>query len=433
MKSRTILFIVFLTMLITINSISEPVAPFTLLTHASSGIINTDSSLFLRFSKSVKGFVVGKPIKADFFEITPDVKGKAIFNDEYNFEFKPETGFETNKSYSYKIDLSKIFTKTELTSNIIRFDFRTPERVLRKINSTLESNFDDPQNSLRIRINVEMSSYTSEDLINNGCFFTIDNKQVLFYAKTTDNLNFEIISQPLMRQKNDFDVNFLIDSKKLNMISKSNIRIKIPSIKEMEVYKTEALMNGNTLYAQIVFSEPVKKEFDIDGYIYAEGLNQTKFRIENNIIFIYGNFINGREYNIKVREGIRSEYGNISKKSYEKKIIFPDMQPEVSFTQEGSLLSGLNSEKIVIKTVNTEKVTMTVRKVYSNNIAFFLQDNDISGGSDYYYNSHRTGEEIYKQDIYIGKEKNALIMTEIDISSILSEHRDGFFYNKCGI
>ena len=96
-------------------------------------------------------------------------------------------------------------------------------------------------------------------------------------------------------------------------------------------------------------------------------------KIKNKVV-ITGDFNLGDSYEIEIREGLKSKDGLELKENYKTTVSFKDLEPKISFSNEGIILPGVNEKRISFRSINVKKVNVTLKKIYENNTTQFLQE-----------------------------------------------------------
>ena len=125
---------------------------------------------------------------------------------------------------------------------------------------------------------------------------------------------------------------------------------------------------------EIRFSEDLDLNNDINAYIKVNSdIPYILVKIKNKVV-VTGDFNLGDTYEVEIREGLKSKDGLKLKENYKTIVSFKDLEPKISFSNEGIILPGVNEKRISFRSVNVKKVNVTLKKIYENNTTQFLQE-----------------------------------------------------------
>ncbi|HCL80515.1 MAG TPA: hypothetical protein DIC53_11190, partial [Synergistaceae bacterium] len=89
---------------------------------------------------------------------------------------------------------------------------------------------------------------------------------------------------------------------------------------------------------------------------------------EYNGFSIVGDFAPRQRVTVTIKKGLPSSYGTALARDFTQAVIFPDMEPGVTFPTGGSVLSPAGDLRIPIETINTDEISLNLWRVYENNI-----------------------------------------------------------------
>ncbi|UCG52091.1 MAG: hypothetical protein JSW58_00635, partial [Candidatus Latescibacterota bacterium] len=185
------------------------------------------------------------------------------------------------------------------------------------------------------------------------------------------------------------------------------------------------------------FSDPVKDDLDLSGYITVEPEIDYEMRVDGKYLFLQGDFYPGRSYNITIAAGFPSVYGAKRATEFRTAFSLGNIKPEVQWLSRGIYLPTDNNYRLQFKSVNIAKVRVTVTEVFPQNIGFFIQRNALydqtSGpqrgryGHFTYQDLNRVGEQIFSEYVEITEDWNKWVKTELDLSPVFNDRRNSVF------
>lgn len=212
-------------------------------------------------------------------------------------------------------------------------------------------------------------------------------------------------------------------------------------VKGLQIKNISASSGGNPSI-DITMSEEITEE-NLEGYIKITPSVKYKTIKMREQIIITGDFDINTEYEIELLKGLKGKQEKLAENKKEN-IKFKEVEPKISFSNEGIILPKLNGNKVAFKSVNVKRVNLKVRKIFLNNTTQFLQDFKFKGNGnifDYYIqnNLYKVGETIFERDYNLEYKKNIWSQTEIELKNLtdekgiyiveLSFDKDGVDYN----
>lgn len=132
----------------------------------------------------------------------------------------------------------------------------------------------------------------------------------------------------------------------------------------------------------VTFSEPIRTAQDMKNLIRFD----TRFRtsVDKNRLYIYPEAELAGDYQVQIGRGVLNSEGKSLSESYTFTAVLPSRAPAIRFTGKGSILPSSNNANILFESVNYGKARVRVRRIYTNNLLQFFQQNNYN---DTYYSS----------------------------------------------
>ncbi|MFH1514524.1 MAG: MG2 domain-containing protein, partial [bacterium] len=191
----------------------------------------------------------------------------------------------------------------------------------------------------------------------------------------------------------------------------------------LKVNQIKAVQNRETRYIQIEFSTPITTK-NIREYISVQPEIKFKIESEDRIIKLKGPFKADNWYTVGIKRGLAGVDGRIIEKDLSQKVKIGDLEPSINFKNDGTYLPLSSSRKISLETVNIEKVTVEVSKIFKNNLVRLMQN---SGYYDYWYSVNDIGRIIETEEIETTGEKNETVSTLIDVGKYYQQDKKGIY------
>jgi uncharacterized protein YfaS (alpha-2-macroglobulin family) len=186
-------------------------------------------------------------------------------------------------------------------------------------------------------------------------------------------------------------------------------------------------LRRNSEFLEVVFSSPVKQYQDLRGFVSLSGDTDIRYSLEGNVLRIYGpqgrGIAPGMELLIQDLEDINGQ-----PLAEMVQYTAPDTWelPELRFTGSGTILPTSQSASMAIETRNLTGLLVEAFQIYGDNMAQFLQVNDLQGEKELY----RVGEPVWTKSIdfpWKNSDQNRWIRQGLDLSELSRKYPDGMF------
>jgi hypothetical protein len=180
---------------------------------------------------------------------------------------------------------------------------------------------------------------------------------------------------------------------------------------------------GGTIH--IYLSSPVSSD-EAAAYITVEPRIEYTLEVEHHTLILRGNFEPGASATVNIAKGLRSLQGPVLEREFSSKVVFPDLQPSVSFSARAIFLPKEGNGLLEFKSVNIGDVAVEVEHVFANNLVYFLT----SGYGDrghYYGTPVYLGRSLLVKNLSLDGAKNEPLLTTVDLKSIVGDTSRGIF------
>ncbi len=375
----------------TAPSYNPEIAAFT------SGVIPSESVIRVRLSADYQGEInMQEPVSAKLFDFKPSVAGETFWIDSRTLEFRPEKSFPSGKEYKVLFRVTKLFPGKKGAQ-----DFEFPISII------------------PMEISVEFTGLRTQsrtDLVWN---------EIRGVVKTTDNAKGEEIEKTIIASQNGQQLSvswlhdskgvlheFVIDSvmrtekkefvelswdgKSLGVKDKGSITYEIPSLTEFTLLETKINQQPEQ-YIQLSFSDPIKTDQYLNGLISLGNSVNLRFTVEDNLIRVYPEIRQSGTLQLIVEPGIKNILGFGFLENLEVTLNFEELKPAVRLIGQGVIMPQSEGLTFPFEAVNLKAVEVKVVRIFEDNVAQFLQINDLGGQSEL----RRTGRLIAKKTIIL--------------------------------
>lgn len=132
---------------------------------------------------------------------------------------------------------------------------------------------------------------------------------------------------------------------------------------------------------------------------------------------IFGDFSRG-SYQMRIDAGVRTADGGMLHTTYEKDFSVPARSPQIAFVSQGRYLPRSAWKSLPIRHMNLSGATLEVRHVPSDNLVFWMSDDDESA-------NERTSNLVVRKQIPLRGDPDTLTTSYVDLATLLSADTKG--------
>jgi uncharacterized protein YfaS (alpha-2-macroglobulin family) len=207
-------------------------------------------------------------------------------------------------------------------------------------------------------------------------------------------LSHEFSIDSVQRTEKRAVIDLIWDAGSLKSDEKGTLQYEVPALNDFELLETKIIQQPEQ-YIQLLFSDPIKPDQYLDGLISFDNSVSLRFSIESNIIRVYPEVRQSGNLEMSIMPGIKNILGYPFNEQKVLALNFIELKPEVRLIGQGVIMPGSEGLLFPFEAVNLKAVEVKVIRIYEDNIAQFLQVNDLNGGDEL----KRAGRLIAKKTI----------------------------------
>ncbi len=343
----------------------------------TSGVVSKKSTIRLQLAvDAVTTHAINEPVKQDLFDFSPSVKGKAYWVDARTIEFKPEKDLKPNELYEVSFKLGKVIQVPSKFKNF-RFNVQITKPAFVVNENGLRSSGKDNMSLSGEILTADVEESAKVEKLLNASVAGKNMKINWQHNEVNKTHGFTIEN---IRRENTSKVMYLSWSGDAFDIKQSDKReLQIPAVGDFKVLDVKAIQDDEQ-YVLVQFSDPIKVGQMLEGLINISGTEQLSYTIIGSEVKVYApNKLDGN-YTISVNEGIENQWGEKLSKGFTSNQFFENRLPSVKIHGTGNILPNSGGRIVLpFDATNLKAVDVSVIKVYENNVAQFLQNNNLSG------------------------------------------------------
>ncbi len=335
------------------------------------------------------------------FQISPETDGDIIITDQRTIEFRPVERLRSGTDYIVTFNLAELIP--DIPSGLKQFQFSF---------KTIKQSFIVDVKGMTAYNNNDLRWNSSAGIIQTADFIEGEQiEKVLLARQEGERLSINWDHSPdgkmhhftidsILRKEDKSSVDLEWNGSKIEVDNKGSREIPIPSLADFSIMDISVVQQPEQ-YIHIQFSDPLLAKQYLEGLIHVDNGTDLKFIIENNMVRAYPSVRQTGQLTVTVEMGIKNISGFRLKEKDDFQLNFEEVKPAVRLTGKGVILPGSEGLIFPFEAVNLKAVDVTVVRIYENNIAQFLQVNQLDGSDQL----KRVGRMIVRKTIILRSDK----------------------------
>ena len=382
------------------ESLQEEVSPlgqFTpYISSMTSGIISKTDPIIIKLNKMVEAVEVGEEVPSKYFDISPSVNVKAIWQTENTILIEPKEHLKSGTNYTVNLALHKLFELPEDFPKTFSFPIQTiPLSYAVSFESLVNpdpSNFALVNYTGKIKTSDWVENKEVEEMLTAN--FNGQDLEVSFQHDASQKVH-EFTIKGIERQKEDSELKVAWKGKPIEVNDQGSTILQIPSKDSFKALSATVERQGDP-FVKIVFSDPLKADQSFSDAIKI-GRYKIRATVDNNTLKIYstsGQF--GGKLNVEVLKNLKNARGLALDKAASFELRVSSFKPQVkSLVGSGHIIPSSNKMVLPLQVVGVKALEVTVIRIFSNNMVQYFQENDLGGT----YELQRVGRPVLKKTI----------------------------------
>ena len=337
----------------------------------TAGVIASTDPVRLFLTQEVPGIGINELLSDKVVNIDPQIDGDCLYMGDGLVEFKPAKGWENGKSYTFTIHLDQLI---QIPKNLkqFSFDFDVIPLDFSVMKGGISLNPKDMSIAAyqgKIRLSDQISL---DDL--RACFTLaseVGSPELELELINDDYARYEIIN--LERADENYDITLKWNGRNVGINQRGDLSITVPGKNQFDLLDVH-VDQGSDQHIRIEFSAALDPNQDLNGLIYLQNMDELRIRKVDNQVFMYPQQRISGEWILKVEAGLNSNTGQKLAESHQITVAMDALPPKVEFLGSGFVLPNSDGLLLPIRTVNLRAIDVYIYRIYSNNIAQFLQN-----------------------------------------------------------
>ncbi len=359
----------------------------------TSGVISSESSIKIQLNQNYPAAKPdGNPISEVLFSFNPDIEGKAYWLDKRTIEFRPEKKLKSEEIYDAEFLLSKLIDVPSKFKKL-PFQFSIIKQAFAITNDGLF--VPDVTNAGRYQLKgvMKTADVIDGEKVEKIIIAKQDGRKLpVIWTHDTDRKTHVFQIDSIKREEKSGKLDLEWNGNEIEVSNSGSASVEIPANTDFRIVNVKVIQEPEQ-FVTLSFSDPLDASQNLEGLIRIGSDFNHRFTIDNSLIRIYTtNRLSGKLM-LFVDASIKNKDGKILTRPFSAEVSFEDLKPAVRLLGKGVILPNSNGLILPFEAVNLSKVDIRILKIFENNIAQFLQVNDLSGNNELY----RVGKEVYKE------------------------------------
>ncbi|HLV42573.1 MAG TPA: MG2 domain-containing protein, partial [Brumimicrobium sp.] len=367
----------------------------------TSGVISATAPIKIQLTEAYsKKISPNLPIKEDFITISPSVKGKTVWIDQYTLQFIPEEKFKSGETYWVNFDLGKV-SDVPKELKTFKFPFSIVKQAINFEIDGLKSYSNESMEYYQFLGTAITADAISTETLNKNFKVTVngESKKVKWTPNGKDRL-YTMVVDSILRKDKAGEVKVSWNTYPEGDKHTKELTHEVPALGDFKVTGTTVVQYPEQ-YVLVRFSDPLLANQNLKGLVEIRGSNDVKTAISTNELRIYPPSRLEGSHNLILNAAIQNVKGYKFKKNESITIDFKAIKPAVRLVGKGSILPSSNNMMVPFEAVNIKAVDVRIIKIFESNVTQFFQSNDYDGSDEL----KRVGRVIRKKTIYLAEDK----------------------------
>lgn len=356
----------------------------------TSGLVSARSNITVELTQPSPYFEEeGGEAPSRLFDISPSVKGRAVWRNSQAVEFIPAEPLKSGERYVVTVQLHKLLDVKEQSLREMVFGLRViPQSMAVDIEGMVIESSENPY-TYHLRGVVRTADVADHDALL-SCIHAKHNGRALDVdLQAAEEANaYKLRIGGIERETKSGEVELRWDARPIGGDAEGGERFQLPALGQFEVLSSACEQVPNQAVV-VYFSDLLDAKQHLAGLVElsqeqtggGDGMMLTKssklrYHIAGNVLRIYppNGDVTG-SVNLHVNYGVMDAIGQKLAKEYQATHWFERIKPAIRGVGQGVVLPSSEGLVLPFEAINVRAVMVEVIKIYENNIPYYLQRN----------------------------------------------------------
>ena len=404
------------------------------------GDVERTTNFTVIFSKDiVSDSLTNVPLDAAPITFTPEIPGQFQWIASNKLRFYPDVMLAPSTEYTAEVQTRATADQGFALKGERMFTFQTPR--LRVVSAFLNFEYDPASNQqatlvASVEFNHDVSPEEVSDLVS---LRYKDGRRIPYQLTSAEAGRVISLEAPeVEREADERQIQLHLEEGltgvggNLGLASDYTRGVMLPGQNSLKIEQMTSVRESSTSqYVKVRFNQPIRGD-GAESFISIEPAVEVQATGSHQYLTLRGRFQTDRTYQITVRQGLMAVDGSQLGRDFSSAVTFrqENIPPQLDFVGDGFFLSRGGNLNLGLSTINIDKVTVEVDKIFANNLVQVLNAYDFTEPEGYYYwnaDLSTLGQQVYSEDLIVPIETNEEVVTPIAIESYLDRQRTGIF------
>lgn len=344
----------------------------------TAGHISARSPILVRIAEGQQWKDSSEAAIQGLFELSPNVEGVVRWHDQQTLAFQPTERLEQEKTYTASFDLGDLIA---VPSGLETFKFQvtTVRQSIDARVSDMQSLSPTDLTYQRLIVAVQTGDdATGQDL--EGCFTASQQGRTLAltWEHEPNGLYHRFTVDSVLRGETASQVEIGWDGDRIGSEDEGKLPFTVPAIGDLALISATTDSEGEQS-ATLLFSDPLDVDQDMSGLVGIAGAEEVRVSVEGNKLILYPVERLSGDHQAYVAAAVRNVNERPLGRDITVDLSFEELKPAVRLVGKGTILPSSDGLVMPFEAVNLKAVDVRVIRIYENNIAQFLQVNNLDG------------------------------------------------------
>ena len=344
----------------------------------TSGHISARSTVRVRIAEGLALKDTSHAAIQGLFSLSPSVEGTVSWQEGHILAFTPAKRLQQNTEYAVAFHLGKL---AEVPDDVkeFKFSFTTFEqRIDLRVEDLVSLS---PADLAWQRVVVGV--FTSDDATGQDLEGSVRAVQDGHTLKITwehepGGTLHRAVADSVLRGAKSSNVVFTWDAGHIGGKGTGSQTFQVPAIGDFSLI-TATTSSDEGQGATLLFSDPLDAAQDLAGLVGIAGADNVRASITGNKLMLYPEQRLTGNQSAFVAAGLKNANGHALGKDLTVDLVFEEVKPNVRAVGNGTILPGTDGLLFPFEAVNLNAVDVRIVRIYADNVAQFLQVNNMAG------------------------------------------------------
>ncbi|MFO7733711.1 MAG: MG2 domain-containing protein, partial [Candidatus Aminicenantes bacterium] len=387
----------------------------------TSGIVSRRSDVRVLFVNNV---AETGPAAPGLLEFSPGIDGAAEWKSPRELVFTPKGELKPGREYAAVLHIGKILS---LPKALARFAFKFIV-IQPQMEIAVDGLFtDDPDRPLSQVLRGRVETADDEDAEPVEKILQADQegrKLAIDWSHSLDKRLHYFTVKDIERGDQASEVRLGWDGAPIRVDNRGFRSVPVPGSGQFELLSAEAVLE-EARHVRLRFSDALAGGQNLKGLIRIEDYPLT-FEIEGNVVRAFSSREFAGTMQVSVSPGIRNVLNRRLTRAETREVGFEVRRPQVRFVGKGVILPRKDRLTVPFEAVNLKSVQVTALQVFSNNMAQFLQVNELGGSEE----MTRVGRYLWRRTVPLSDDPavtGRVSRYDLDVTDLFRENPGSLF------